>query len=507
MPKSTHTPAVALALAACLLLAAPSHANLSTTEQISEETFAALREVERYQLRVGEKLYADSKFKEAIEEFDKFLTLYPESPGAPYALLMWSHCQRKLRMVNTAIRDGFRSVIDYWPDAPEATLASYMIAICHEDNGEVEKAVPAFREMIDNYPKSTLAVTARLRLIELAATRRDEPARRALLEEMTYGVERTEFSRDHCVAASRQLASILLRTLEVPAAERALATSYDGPSVAFQLDELGRDIVSSLWENPELRDQSRQLAALLISSIESHLPSSPAEEDAKDITRDILYRIASLLGRSGEDEKVFATYSRIAQLTGEDDQLLGRMAESHRHRGRREEARRCYAKFSNAINGQRSIAWMAREDSLWDEAVSAYSDLVDADPNRANEYLWAIAECLQAKADFRGAIQAYRQVDRFPDNYSRMAACYRSLKEFDEAIALYRQIMALKDHAPESLLQIAFTQEQAGRTQIAIRTFQQTCRDHPKSGQASRAHAHLQERYNITITLGGAQSE
>ena len=40
-----------------------------------------------------------------------------------------------------------------------------------------------------------------------------------------------------------------------------------------------------------------------------------------------------------------------------------------------------------------------------------------------------------------------------------------------------------------------------------IRTFQLTCKRYPKSGQASRAHSHLQNKYNINVTLGGTEEE
>ena len=42
---------------------------------------------------------------------------------------MWSHCQFELRKVNTAIREGFQSVIDYWPESREAVFASYLVRL------------------------------------------------------------------------------------------------------------------------------------------------------------------------------------------------------------------------------------------------------------------------------------------------------------------------------------------------------------------------------------------
>ena len=44
----------------------------------------------------------------------------------------------------------------------------------------------------------------------------------------------------------------------------------------------------------------------------------------------------------------------------------------------------------------------------------------------------------------------------------------------------------------------------AAKKEKAIKSFQQVCKRFPKSGQASRSHAHLQNKYKITVTLGGA---
>ena len=110
-------------------------------------------------------------------------------------------------------------------------------------------------------------------------------------------------------------------------------------------------------------------------------------------------------------------------------------------------------------------------------------------------------------SDWKKAIAIYRQIDRFPDTYFRMASCHRRMGEQKEAIVLYNQCMVVDSAAPEATLQIGFTYEEAKEKEKAIRTFQLTCKRHPKSGQASKAHAHLQNEYNINVTLGGAEEE
>mgnify|MGYP003546521939 CR=1 FL=1 len=44
------------------------------------------------------------------------------------------------RRVNTAVSDGYQTVIDYWPDSPEAIAAAYYIGRCCKDTGELKKA-------------------------------------------------------------------------------------------------------------------------------------------------------------------------------------------------------------------------------------------------------------------------------------------------------------------------------------------------------------------------------
>ncbi|MEX1048020.1 MAG: tetratricopeptide repeat protein, partial [Akkermansiaceae bacterium] len=125
----------------------------------------------------------------------------------------------------------------------------------------------------------------------------------------------------------------------------------------------------------------------------------------------------------------------------------------------------------------------------------------------ADDYLWSIAGCYEKLSDFKKAIAIYRQTDRFPANHFAMAACHRKLGEQPEAIVLYTQCKVSDASAPEATLQIAFTHEEAKEKEKAIRSFQLTCKRYPKSPQASKAHIHLKNQYNIHITLGGYEQE
>ena len=133
-------------------------AKLTWLEQIEVDTFGELRQVERYQLKTAERFYTKGEYAAAAAEYEKYITLYETSEGAPYAQLMWSYCQVKLRKVYTGIRDGFQSVIDYWPDSTEANLASSLIGKSYKNVGELKKAEIANGKAITNHTDEHLAV-------------------------------------------------------------------------------------------------------------------------------------------------------------------------------------------------------------------------------------------------------------------------------------------------------------------------------------------------------------
>lgn len=484
-----------------------SHARLSWLEQIPLETYERMREVERYQLGIAEKHYLGGEYKVALSEYEKFLTLYEASPGAPYAQLMWSHCQVKLRKVNTGIRDGFQSVIDYWPDSKEAVLAAFLIPKSYQDIGEVEKAESAYGQLIDEYPDGQIAVLARVNLLEMARTRKDEEARLGLLEDLTFRIRRTEQAKRFCEEASRELGTYYLYRAEWEKGIEALETSYQDAGLTIVLYDIGRGAASHLNREEETREAGKAMADKLIARLNASIPTDLESGDAKRQARDWLNRVAAVHGSMGKPDQVLATYERIGKLLGVDDGLRGQMAAFFKGQDEREKARDLYRKYDNQVEGTRQLAGMLREEGKHKEAIDLYRELINQDPDRVNDYLWVIAECHESLGEWKNAIQTYRQADRWPSNYFRMATCHRRLKEYNEALVLYNQVKADNGSGAEAMIQSAYTYEEAGQKENAIKAFQLTCRTHPKSGQASRAHAHLQNKYDINVTLGGAKDE
>ena len=152
------------------------------------------------------------------------------------------------------------------------------------------------------------------------------------------------------------------------------------------------------------------------------------------------------------------------------------------------------------------VASTWQEAKEYEKAIEAYRGLI-THTGKAEHY-WPIGDCYVSLKQIPNAIQAYRLSDKFPSAYFKMGDLHRGQKQWNEALVLYNQAKSYGDgHAQTALWRIGETYEQSKRRENAIRTYQSICKLYPKSGIASRAHAHLQNRYKINITLGGAKEE
>ncbi|MDA7881079.1 tetratricopeptide repeat protein [Akkermansiaceae bacterium] len=484
-----------------LLFTSFSHANLSTLQQIDLATFEKMREVERYQIKIAEKHFLKGSFKVALAEYEKFLTLYEKSPGAPYAQLMWSHTMMNLKKPKTALRDGFQSVIDYWPESHEATIAAYCMGDAYRTMGEVKDAQKSFRFLIKEYPGHEIAIRARQDLLHYARLHQDMDERLALLNELTFKVERTEKSKEACIKACHELAELHCFAQKLEEGKKALATTYAGPKLFDQVYSLSVKTVQHLLKEDKTKPAALKLGDQLIATMREETTARP------ELASQFLYQVADLHATLGRPSETMKVYQEIGEKFGMNDGLRGRMADWHLSRDKPDQAYRIYGEYENKVNGLQNIAKLQMKQGKVNEAIETYRQLIEIDGESSGNYLWTIAGCYEKLSDWKKAIACYRQVDRFPANYFAIANCHRRLGEQKEAIILYNQCKVVEKSAPEATLQIGFTYEEAKDKEKAIRTFQLTCKRYPKSGQASRAHSHLQNKYNINVTLGGTEEE
>jgi len=510
---------------------------------MSLDRWAKLREVERYQLQIAEKYYREKNWKVALAEYEKYLTLYERGEGGSYAQLKWSLCQVELRKANTAIKEGFQSVIDYWPDSPDAVAAAYYIGRTYKDMGQVSKAKKAYRDVLEEHVKHLAAVHAIVDLIEIAGVERDLDTQVDLWKKLTFDSPRTRQSQYLCDDASRKLGAHYFSLVAFDDGVKALATTYAENTLPAEVASRVRGPLSKLAADTDTQTKGEKLASQAVAYFREKMPSNTSDPEQKALARQFWFHIADVYAAARLDTKVNDTYSQILKTFGTDDETLGRLAAWHKSGRRYEDARRTYRRFRDRIEGLNQVAISYREEhkhepavttyrellgrdpenkvrwtseiastyhqaQKYKEAATTYQELINLDPDNAESWRYRVATVYRDGAQFKEAIGWYRQCTNFPTNYREMAYCHRRLKQYREALMLYAQVAGGDERsAPWAMLQIAYTQEEAGQKEQAIKAFQQVCRRFPKDSHASRAHAHLQNKYNISITLGGAKDE
>jgi len=521
-------------------------------DELAIDRWAKLREAERFQLNAAEKLYREKQYKAAADEYEKFLKLYERSEGAAFAQLKWAHCQVHLRHMNAAVKDGYQTVLDYFPETPEAPLAALLIGRTQKDMGDLKAAKKGYAKAISSHPKHFVAALARLDLVDIATIEKDVNRRAELLRELTYDVPRNGGMPKEAVRelaqAPRLLALHYFNIGDFDEGVKALETIYKEADLPTQMldarngPHLGnaiRDLIAS--KDPNQKSKGERLADAAVSWFKNKAATALADPAKKAETATYWYAAASVQHQAGRPDKQKEILDQMLKALGVSDSLLGKIAAWYKENNQREKARETYLKYQDAIEGQAQVAasyleenqydravetyrtlaakddkhnakWMAQAALVYrtakkpDLAIAVYRDLLTTDASNAANWQWETAETLYFAGRWKDAITNYRGTDRFPTNYDRMATAYRRLSQWDEAIALYRQIMAgSPPHASGALMDIGNTEEQAGRTELAIKTFKQICDKFPTSAEGSKAHAHLNQKYKITVTLGGAK--
>ena len=531
-----------LGIVACLTVFVAS-VRADELNELPLDAWKQLREVERYQLQIAEKYWREQNFKVAASEYEKFMELYESSTGAPYAQLKWSLCEVQLRQQNTAIKEGFQSVIDYWPDSPQAIAAKYYIGQTQKEIGRLKEAKVTLKDVVAKHPQHLVAVFALRDLIDITTVENDTPARVELWKKLVFDFKRTRDSNGACVQASQQLAAHWFREGAFDDAVKSLATTYDATQLPMQVDAYVRTPISEFTGAAETKAKGDKLADQAIAWTLRAVPADQSTPEAKQLARQVLFCVADLYSVARRVEQVPVAYEAILKNASPDDEALGRLAAWWKTQTNYDKARETYRRFADAPAGlgqvansfreqakydeaiqtyqqvaaqdnDRRVTWKSelaltyRYAKKWPEAVAVYEELVKDDVASPNRWRWEVAMTFRDSGNYPQAIGNFRQCTNFPENYQQMAWCHRQAKQHNEAIILYQQIAGgSAPHAPWALLQVAYTREEAGQKEPAIQAFQQVCKKFPKDSHASVAHAHLQQQYKISVTLGGAAEE
>jgi len=525
-----------------LAFGANSNARAQELHEFALDEWKKLREVERYQLQIAEKYWQQQDWKTSADEYNKFIELYESSNGAPYAQLRWALAQVKLRQQNTAIKEGFQTVIDYWPDSPQAIAAAFYIGRTQREIGRLKEAKASLSSVVSKYPQHVVAVQALNELISIATVEQDVSAKLGLWKRLTFEIPRTNQTNGICIQASQQLATHQFREGAFDEGVRALATSYAPDQLPAQVTQFIRSPVNDLSSQSETKAKGEKLATDAIGWLKQQMPEDLSSPPAKALWRLCLLAIADLNVLARRDDQVPAAYDAVLKNQSPDDEALKLLAAWYKSKQKYDEARVVYRRFDGQAEGLNQVAYSYREQQNWPSAIEAYNQLIGHDFENASRWKAELASTYRSAAkwpeaiavyeqlvqddsaqagrwrfevgcthrdagQFNEAIGHFRQCENFPENYKQMAWCHRRLQQPKEAIALYNQVASEQGSAPWALLQIAYTREEAGEKEPAIQAFQLVCKRFPKDGHASQAHSHLQQKYKISITLGGATDE
>lgn len=512
-------------------------------DEMSLDRWKLLRETERHQMNVAEKYYRERQYKVALGEYEKFVTLYEKSEGTPFAQLKWAICQIHLKKINTAISDGFQTVIDYWPESPEASIAAFYIGRCYKETGEVKKAKKAYQQVVSKYETSLAAVYSLTDLIDIADAEMDVDGKVAVWKKLVYDIKRVPGDvTSLCNQASIQLATHYFSVGQPIEGVASIATTYKENQFPYHLWYYCRGPIGQLAADAKTKEKADKTADGCAAAIRERIPTDLSKEEDKKNAREWSYYIADILAYSRREDLVIKAYQEMLGKYGQEDSTLQRFGDWYKSIQKFDDARKLYGQFTNRPEGLNQIAYSFRQQQKYDEAVAqyrqaagldsqnvpkwneqiaaafreahrwkeaidTYSENLKADAANTEKWLWNIGHTQREAGMYKEAIGTFRQCTNFPENTKWMAWCHRQLKEWNESIILYNQVTSSAPDAPWALYQIAQVREASGDNEAAIKAYQTVCKKFPKDGHAAQAHAHLQTKYKINVTLGGAAEE
>jgi tetratricopeptide (TPR) repeat protein len=485
-------------------------------DQIAVDRMPSFRETEKYQLNIAEEYYRTGKYDIAAGEYEKFITLYESSEGASYVQLKWALCQVKLKKLNTAVKDGFQTVIDYWPDSPDAVAASYLIGQTLKDMGEISQAKAAYLKTIDKHNGEMVATLARLDLAELARIEGDRARQMTLLKELvTTGVRKGD-AAGRINEASRTLATMYFQDGAFPDGVTSLETTWKEPELSNQVWQYLSTPLAQLFAGPEGKDKAESkkkaetMADAAIAYFTKNQPASPKDDAEKGIFKSQGYRIAGVHSYVGRKDQAGKVYEALATKFGDDDVLVN-YASWLKSDNRRDDARRVYGRMKDQLQALSYTAVSYREENRFDQAIPIYQDLITKDSKNSNDWTYQLAYTYHLAHKWKEAIATYQQCTNFPQNLWQIGECYRQQNLHKQALGIYTQIAAgYENQAAEAMWYIALCYEAEKKPESAIKTLQTICQKYsngPYGTIASRAHQRLNDTYKITFTKGGANTE
>lgn len=118
------------------------------------------------QYQLAQRAYANNDYKTALDLFDEYLQLYPNSEYAANAQFWKAKCNLDLQDYQASIRE-FELLRSRFPSSTKVPFAMHNQAVAHERIGQIPQAKALLEDVIENYPVSPAADQARAGLEKL----------------------------------------------------------------------------------------------------------------------------------------------------------------------------------------------------------------------------------------------------------------------------------------------------------------------------------------------------
>jgi tol-pal system protein YbgF len=145
------------------LPAQPSPNAADGTEPAQEAKPASDPAAEASEYESALNLFKANKIKDAAASFEAFTIAHPDSSLAPNAQYWVGNAHYALRDCKKAI-EAHRVVVGKWPQHAKAPDALINIATCQQEQGDAKAAKATLETVLDKYPDSLAAATAKQRL-------------------------------------------------------------------------------------------------------------------------------------------------------------------------------------------------------------------------------------------------------------------------------------------------------------------------------------------------------
>lgn len=501
------------------------------------DRYSRLREAERYQMDIAEKLYQSRKWQSAQTEYEKFMKLYKDSKSVPYCQFMIAQCFQQKNLLNTAIKE-YTKVTDFWSRSEDAPVAQYKIAECHWKMGDREKAVAAYDRLIDAFPKSPLCIGAlyyeaeyyfRIKKNELGIEKleklmADYPRARGWEGYWDKGWERVY--THYCEDLSPDMA--------LDMAMKRHSKNWAPLDCAYRFRQVGRKYA----QNKDTLRKGKQAFDISHRMYQDVIDKGPKTPHYANALWEIgnVHRDRGLFKEAREDfERYLNTYPQddgrrreyawylfslrkfseaMAECAKMKNQFDGRwqVAEMYRQRKMLEDCigvlQALVVKYkTRAADVYWQMAWVYRTVGKWKEATETYQILIAKFPEKSDASYWELGRMHHYNmGKYKEAIQFYDMSNKEPNSLFEKADCYRRMKDYEKGIKTLAEIIGFFEvQAPEAQLRIAQYFEQWGKPDLAVRAYKAVCDKYPRSHQSQRAHDTLEMKYKIPYTGGGVK--